>query len=248
LVELLVVIGLIGLLLAFLFPSMATSLANARAIQCQSNVRVICQQLIGYASTNRGRFPANVTSPAAWWYQTPSLASLTPNPQNELRDRIAVCPEDTGSVRSYAMNVWSSSKMDGVIRTNNKDAPWALATRNSSKLLLLAETWSAQGSAATGWYAPPYIGSTDASPGRRFGGAGGINYSAGRFGIVQSELDFSRHRLVGRPRKTGDSVGRTVIGYADGHVMLQTNSELVTLAGTSALQAWWSPSDPTLNK
>ena len=63
LLEVLVVIAIIALLVAALLPTIASSVANARALQCQSNVRVICQQLINYASCSRGKFPPNVKQP-----------------------------------------------------------------------------------------------------------------------------------------------------------------------------------------
>src|SRR3954447_19285011 len=93
LIEVLVVIAIIALLVAALLPTFAASVANARALQCQSNVRVICQQLINYASCNRGRFPPNVTAPSnCWWYQLNGISNLTPNSQNDLRGPIATCP------------------------------------------------------------------------------------------------------------------------------------------------------------
>jgi prepilin-type N-terminal cleavage/methylation domain-containing protein len=251
LVELLVVIAIIALLVAALLPTIAQSVANARAVQCQSNVRVLCQQLINYASCSRGKFPANVGAPLhCAWYQESAISKLTSNPQNELRGPVATCPEDTGAVRSYAMNVWASSMMDLSIRVNNPDTlPFTSSAKDSSKLILVSESWSAFGNANTGWVSPAIIGMYPPTPGRRFGGGGGISYYAGRFyTIMQSELDFSRHRLVGRSRRQSEPVGRIVIGYADGHVSLKSNSDLVTTSGTSTLDSWWSPSDPRINR
>ena len=251
LVEVLVVIAIIALLIAALLPTIASSVANARALQCQSNVRVICQQLINYASCSRGKFPPNVTAPAnCWWYQVNGINSLTPNPQNDLRGPVASCPEDTGAQRSYAMNVWASSKMDASIRTNNPETfPFPCSAKNSSKLILVSETWSALGSVNTGWLSPATIGVYGPTPGRRFGGGGGVSYFVGRFNMIaQSELDFSRHRLVGRSRPQSKPVGRIVIGYADGHVSLKANTDLVTAFGTSTLDSWWSPSDQWTNR
>src|SRR5438067_13635925 len=91
LVEVLVVIAIIALLVAALLPTIATSVANARALQCQSNVRVICQQLINYGSCNSGRFPPNVTAPSnCWWYQVNGISNLTPNAQGDLRGPVAL--------------------------------------------------------------------------------------------------------------------------------------------------------------
>lgn len=54
LVELLVVIGVIGILLALLFPTLALSWAYARRVNCQSNLRQVGQALIMYANENHG--------------------------------------------------------------------------------------------------------------------------------------------------------------------------------------------------
>jgi prepilin-type N-terminal cleavage/methylation domain-containing protein len=251
LVELLVVIGIIALLVAATLPTIASSVANARAVQCQSNVRVICQQLINYASCGRGKFPPNVTAPAnCWWYQTTGIISLTPNPLNDLRGPVATCPEDSGAQRSYAMNVWASSRMDASVRANNpQTTAFACSAKNNSKLILVSEAWSAFGNASSGWVSPAAIGVYGPTPGRRFGGSGGVSYLAGRFNtIMQSELDFSRHRLVGRSKPQSEPAGRIVIGYVDGHVALKSTAELVTALGTSTLDSWWSPSDAQANR
>jgi prepilin-type N-terminal cleavage/methylation domain-containing protein/prepilin-type processing-associated H-X9-DG protein len=250
LVELLVVIAIIAVLVGVLLPVISSSVASARAIQCQSNLRVIGQQLINYAMGNRGKFPANVTAPShIYWYQTNGIKSSPANPWDDLRGPIATCPEDEGAARSYAMNVWASSKMDLSDRLNNPGTlPWSFGTKYASKLILVSEAWSAFGNIGTGWVSVPTIGSSGATtPGRRFGGLGGINFYAGRFDIVQTELDFSRHRTADRRQPRTQPAGRVAIGYADGHVALKSSSDLVTSSGASTLDSWWSPSDPQIN-
>jgi prepilin-type processing-associated H-X9-DG protein len=186
------------------------------------------------------------------WYQAAPLGELTPNTQNELRGPVATCPEDPGALRSYAMNVWGSSKIDpSFLPVGATTAPWSFVRHGRaapSKLILVSEAWSWCGSASAGWLSPPVIGSLGSTPGRRFGGGGGISYVAGRFGIVQSELNFSRHRLFGRTRPQTTAIGRVVIGYADGHVMLRSNEDLVTSLGISTLDSMWSPTDLDSNR
>jgi len=57
LVELLVVIGIIGLLVALLLPALNRAIENARVIKCAANLRTLAQAAIMYANENRGAFP-----------------------------------------------------------------------------------------------------------------------------------------------------------------------------------------------
>lgn len=57
LVELLVVIGIIAVLISILLPSLGRARAQARMVQCQSNLRQIGQGLQIYANANKGFLP-----------------------------------------------------------------------------------------------------------------------------------------------------------------------------------------------
>src|SRR5947209_9505211 len=59
LVELLVVIGIIGLLIAILLPSLSKARENAIRAKCASNIRQWGQALQMYANDNKGYFPFN---------------------------------------------------------------------------------------------------------------------------------------------------------------------------------------------
>lgn len=58
LVELLVVIGIIGLLAAILLPALARSREAAKAVQCASQLRQVGTAIYNYATNNRGLTPA----------------------------------------------------------------------------------------------------------------------------------------------------------------------------------------------
>jgi prepilin-type N-terminal cleavage/methylation domain-containing protein/prepilin-type processing-associated H-X9-DG protein len=57
LVELLVVIGIIGALIAILLPVLSSVQAKGRDIKCRSNLRQIVQAILGYAAENKGSMP-----------------------------------------------------------------------------------------------------------------------------------------------------------------------------------------------
>jgi type II secretory pathway pseudopilin PulG len=57
LVELLVVIGIIGLLIAILLPSLRRAREAAKRVQCGSNLRQIGLAIISYGGANKGRYP-----------------------------------------------------------------------------------------------------------------------------------------------------------------------------------------------
>jgi prepilin-type N-terminal cleavage/methylation domain-containing protein len=263
LVELLVVIGIISVLVGFILPAINSASSAARTLQCESNVRQICQALIIYATANKGKFPPNLSAPARVWYETDRIgALLTPPPPNahNVYGPIATCPNDpSDTLRSYAMNVWASCEINANIwsptmRTPATGAPWNFSSRNSSKLILISETWTSASnpSGPAGWVTPAYIGSFGDTPGRRFGlgnPRGGVGVTVSRWGLIQSELTYFRHRLKSQSSRSTEPVGRIVIGYADGHVAPKSNADLVdSTTGLSTLDSWWSPLDPVLNK
>jgi prepilin-type processing-associated H-X9-DG protein/prepilin-type N-terminal cleavage/methylation domain-containing protein len=65
LIELLVVIGIIAVLLALLFPALANAQRAARTVACQSNMRQLGQQLYMYAHENKGFVIPMIDDPTA---------------------------------------------------------------------------------------------------------------------------------------------------------------------------------------
>lgn len=86
LVELLIVIAIIAILLALVFPSLSGASARGRQMTCLNNLRSIGQVAL-YFSQRRpnGRFPtANGHNPTVWWANDTSLTDIR-NIMDELR-------------------------------------------------------------------------------------------------------------------------------------------------------------------
>jgi prepilin-type N-terminal cleavage/methylation domain-containing protein len=65
LIELLVVIGIIGVLLAILLPALEKSREQANNLRCAANLNQIGVAMLIYSNDNHGQFPRTVYDPAA---------------------------------------------------------------------------------------------------------------------------------------------------------------------------------------
>jgi prepilin-type processing-associated H-X9-DG protein len=258
LVELLIVIGIIALLIGILLPVLISARANARTVVCASKIHQICHALAIYAAENRGRFPPNIDMPAPgiYWCDEDRAGRYLPNTANlaaSIGGGVLVCPDDEGSSRSYAMNIWASAAVDPAI-SQSMPPRGTFAGGNpphSAQMILIAETWSYGGSPVLGFYANPTIGFLGNTPGQRFGGAGGITpvINAGRCGKVNCELPFARHAKPGSRFSGTQPIGRINLGYGDGHVALKSEFDLVDpVTGLSTCESLWSSLDPEINR
>jgi prepilin-type processing-associated H-X9-DG protein len=258
LVELLVVVGVIALLIAILMPALTAARHQANSVQCAANIRQICQALFVYAADNRGSFPPNVIDPlpGLMWYDYDRAGRLLhgtfdSKQMHGVHGPVMTCPEDAGATRSYAMNIWASSNVDLSVRQSGWGTGWKQGVQHANAMILVTEAWSAYGSATDGWDTWSTVGWAAPTPGRQFGAGGGVSplLYMWRFGYVNCELPYYRHRAPGTQAGPTDPRGRISIGYADGHVELKSDRKLADpFTGLSTLDSWWSPIDDKLNK
>lgn len=253
--ELLVVVGIISTLLAFLLPALATARAQSKMIVCQSNVRQLVIAVNAYSATYR-KYPPNfkIPAPGACWHDQDRLGAFVScgaATDGTLIGGIMICPSDEEGLRSYAMNVWASSKVDSFVKSadGKTGTLWSTNAHDSSQLILIAERWET-GKISGGWVTDEPFGFPGYAPGPRFGVDGGIVPPLrGKYGwMINCELPFARHRPAHSTGTGTQPIGRVTIGYADGHVEMKSNDDLADAAtGLSTLDSLWSPLDPSIN-
>ena len=248
LIELLVVIGVIALLVAILLPALLSVQSEAKAIKCLSNIRQLGIGLRLYASNNKEQYPINVTSPTSkHWDDAASLGPFVAVPTSAMNlSSVFWCPADPEAQRSYSMNIWASSAADRSITSLTTGRLWP-PRRCSTVMLLLAESWSYQAGVGTGLVPSSTIGAAGTSAGQRFGALGGVGpIAAGRWGPVNCELAYARHRMNSHNGAFTAPSGRVSIFFDDGHAALCSDADLVdpvngfeVLAqSAAALDAW----------
>ena len=203
-----------------------------------------------------------------FWYNDDIIGRYLPKTvatgSGSIGGPIMNCPEDLEGLRCYAMNIWASSGVDQFVHNKTPDrvnynvnyapnAPFrgrlfSAGGKGATELILIGEKFPSN-FALGGWFAGSTIGFQGDTAGSRFGGNGGFlpAVNAGtRYGIVRTEIDYTRHR---RRADGGDSTpqsvkGRANFGFADGHVQMLTAAELFDPAtGFSLFKAVWSPYD-----
>ncbi|HEV2294015.1 MAG TPA: prepilin-type N-terminal cleavage/methylation domain-containing protein [Tepidisphaeraceae bacterium] len=204
-----------------------------------------------------------------FWYNDDVIGRFLPKTvltgSGSVGGPIMNCPEDLEGLRCYAMNVWASSAVDQFVHNKTPDrysfAPpgyvanppfrgqmFDASTKGASDLILIGEKFPSN-FALGGYFAGSTIGFQGDTAGSRFGGNGGYlpasNLGA-RFGLVRTEIDWTRHRrrADGGKGTPQDIRGRANFGFADGHVSMHSAAALYDPTnGHSLFKAVWSPYD-----
>ena len=248
-VELIVVIGIVALLASIILPSIVAAQRAARATACGNNLRQLATALFSYASESRGKYPPY--DPTQTWRHIDvvgrHLRTRDRTAAGEIAGGPLVCPDDAAPARcSYALNTWASSLLHPAFRLPPlRGVRFGPHEGPGSRLILAVESWSYAGSPSAGFTAAATVGHNSERPGERFGGAGGLSAPmlAGRWGLVNTELHYRRHR------GEGHRLGATNIAFSDGHVEFLRDDELFHRdTGLSTLRALWSRLDPAINE
>jgi len=91
LVEILVVIAIIAVLIAMLFPMFSKSREASLRVQCASNMRTIGQAVIAYAVNNKGKAPLK-GGPIQYPYEWNKTTMVNPLMRYGLNLRVMTCP------------------------------------------------------------------------------------------------------------------------------------------------------------
>jgi type II secretory pathway pseudopilin PulG len=232
LVELLVVVGVVAMIIALLMPALESARTQARAFRCLSNIRQLGIALRIYANDNKDNYPNNVSSPTPlYWNYAAAMGHYVAIPSTAMNaSSVYWCPADDDAQQSYAMNVWASSAVDKSVSSLTTGTLWP-HHRAAASMLLLAESWSYQSGTGNGWLPAPIIGRYGTSAGQRFGGLAGVGpIAAGRWGPVNCELTYARHRRVRVQGSGTQPRGRVSIFFDDGHAALCSEDDLVNPA------------------
>jgi len=114
LVELLVVIGIIAMLISMLLPALQRAKAQAKTVQCASNLRQNGVVMLQYSQENRGYlYPEGMgggQAPKCWWvpvFKISPVNPVTPPDPKVWRPPTMLCPaddENPAAFHSYVLN------------------------------------------------------------------------------------------------------------------------------------------------
>jgi len=127
LVELLVVIGIIGILSAMLLPGLSRAREAARRTSCSNNLRQVGLALKMYANESNGLFPtlARRTGPTC---DAPNpgilmFDGLSMYPEYLSESRVLVCPSGADSVQQHRAGRWNRADGPGGSREGGSTNP-----------------------------------------------------------------------------------------------------------------------------
>jgi prepilin-type N-terminal cleavage/methylation domain-containing protein len=261
LVELLVVIGIIGLLISILLPTLSSVRSQAAVTKCMSNLRQLTQSMINYAVENNGRFAPNIDNMPSGsdyrnnsWFDVDRIGRYLPNTVVEVvgagaapsvGGSVMVCPvaEADGVRRSYSMNYFASSAVGGSVPSSG--VLFDSTVKQASKMILFTERWPERFGFPVPTFTRSTVGGQGATAGQRFLRIAPSGTLLDNLNVADTEIDYSRHRRRNQGTRF-QARGRICIGFVDGHVEIFSHDDLAHFEGNTArskLVALWSPRD-----
>jgi prepilin-type processing-associated H-X9-DG protein len=115
LVELVVVIGIIGLLIGLLMPALSAARARGYELQCQVTLRSIGQAAQLHVNEHQGFLPA------AGWHWSPSGGIVNPQGLNDQRAEHYVYYDDQGEKRPAPITVALATALGASVRLDSRE-------------------------------------------------------------------------------------------------------------------------------
>jgi prepilin-type processing-associated H-X9-DG protein/prepilin-type N-terminal cleavage/methylation domain-containing protein len=146
LIELMVVIAIICILMAFALPSFRTVLENSRTAKCAGNLKQIGAATFLYAADHNGYFPVSTGESMSWGVPSGTTGQLSwmeqlgpylgnpPNPQNGGAPTVFTCPSSSYNVQFPADKYFSYF--------NGAHAAYSYATTNGVPATNTGETYA----------------------------------------------------------------------------------------------------------
>ncbi|MEL6497121.1 MAG: type II secretion system protein [Planctomycetota bacterium] len=294
LIELLVVIAIIALLIGILLPALGRARQSAQTLQCLSNIRQLSISLNQYANDFKSKFPPNDNdlqdefgNTGVYWYELPRIGQYLPQQNSNdagatltetVGGGIMTCPNHPEAGRSYTMNFFASSGVEGGTRprravpgSNTPMRGFDATATFSSKMFVIAEAWGRsyvepdENKDDDGaWFTTSTIGAETSSPFERFGGGDGISDVGGAWtgggrtgaptspefpGVGEAKSYIPYYRHPKDLSDTGTFEGRATFGFVDGHASDIGFSDLVNESTRkSAYRAMWSAEDQKVER
>ena len=237
LIEVLVVVAIIALLIAILFPSLRTAKGHARRVACMANLHSIYVGTQAYAHDNRSRFPDKQTL-GGWYYRMGYMVRSDPRANGEewglpslllkhraIKDKNAwtcadASPQSIKYQNSYATHLSQVYQQEvgaftTALRKDPSDPTKRIGARTKAYSLWWTwDNWAYRPVMPTGGYYGKIVKDEAGYDSNSGSGEGAGTSTSGM--IVPRAEQYFPHSYEGKAFRKVDNRAINV-GYADGH-------------------------------